>query len=957
MKQLSSFKLLAVLFVAIVTTCWIGAATAVAQESATVTGTISDETNAVLPGVTVTALNTSSGRIVTGVTSEAGQYEITGLFPGPFRITASLTGFSEAGRSITLTAGGTATVDFVLRLGALTEQITVTAAKGERALYEIPQQITVVDNREIEMRRPPGVQDALERTPNLRTIETNPLRARPQLRGLASSRVAIMVDGERLNNTRFDVGATGISYGMIEVNQVETMEVVAGAGSSLYGSDAMAGTINIITKPPRRPTSGGGVAVDLRGDLDFNSNSEYIKGGVQVNVGSELFAFRVNYSRFDLNDYKSGGDPITSQQVVELGDFGVEMANAVGTQLAQSYGVWNLPAGGDVPNAGATGYNSLVDFWVYPADQHTFRIKYMASKHENVGNPFAIPPFQPLQQINFFRDLDKVSLRYDFTEVARWMPRLSAGFYRQVFNRPQNDLRSSIVPGSSFGVNPDGTEFLTGDLSEYVPGLNNNTENEVTSYGFDLQLNVALYEKALYTTGVAYLQDQSRDVFTREATGPGGTVITTTGLKTSPDTDYKNIGWFNQLEWSPKDWLKLSGGFRVDNWKTEAVSSEGFPAGSEGYILTTALPQILENPGDDVNVDGILGVDELFTGGSLTTSNTVVTGNIGVTFLTEAGINPFFRFGTSYREPEVTVRYLIRNFGPPILSIPSLPNTAIEPERGRSYDFGVKVEREAFRTSITYFENHLKNFARTVFTPNYCIASNPGAGVFGTPFPPCVFTGTHQAFFFQRVSGGEENVDPDGYLFGSYGQAHFRGFELMGEGAIPLGDKGSLTPFVSLSWLKTTNDAPSADDITLIEQFYNRSDTPIALEAGVDDVPAASVVPFQGTFAARYTDPTGAWWGEYELRFANDIRRVPPETLITTNYTQYGTYKSLGGFTKHTIRGGYRFGGSIPVSITLALENLNNAVYFIPYQNNPAPGRAFVVGITFDWRDVTNSEQ
>ena len=102
---------------------------------------------------------------------------------------------------------------------------------------------------------------------------------------------------------------------------------------------------------------------------------------------------------------------------------------------------------------------------------------------------------------------------------------------------------------------------------------------------------------------------------------------------------------------------------------------------------------------------------------------------------------------------------------------------------------------------------------------------------------------------------------------------------------------------------------------------------------------------------------TGAWWGEYELRFANDVTNPVPETLVTTNYTQYGTYKSLSGFTKHTIRGGYRFGGNVPVSITLALENLNNAVYFVPYHNQPAPGRAFVVGITFDWRDITKSER
>ncbi len=133
--------------------------------------------------------------------------------------------------------------------------------------------------------------------------------------------------------------------------------------------------------------------------------------------------------------------------------------------------------------------------------------------------------------------------------------------------------------------------------------------------------------------------------------------------------------------------------------------------------------------------------------------------------------------------------------GSPVISIPSLPNTAIQPERGRSFDVGVKVEQRTFRGSIGYFKNDIKNFSQTIMSPSYCIAPNPALGVVATPFPPCLFSQSHAVQFFQRISRDAK--------------AHFSGWEFSGEVAIPLAEYGSLTPFATFSYLKSVDDAPN----------------------------------------------------------------------------------------------------------------------------------------------------
>src|SRR5262249_26518019 len=100
----------------------------------TITGTVVDGSGAVLPGVTITARNVGTGLVRTVVTNESGRYQIPGLPPGRYSVTAELQGFAKVVRpEMTVAVGSAIDGDLSMKLAAVEETVTVT---GEAPLVE-----------------------------------------------------------------------------------------------------------------------------------------------------------------------------------------------------------------------------------------------------------------------------------------------------------------------------------------------------------------------------------------------------------------------------------------------------------------------------------------------------------------------------------------------------------------------------------------------------------------------------------------------------------------------------------------------------------------------------------------------------------------------------------------------------------------------------------------------------
>ncbi|MGQ0735452.1 MAG: carboxypeptidase regulatory-like domain-containing protein [Acidobacteriota bacterium] len=125
------------------------AAPASAQE-ATLGGVITDDTKAALPGVTVTATSIETGRMMTGVTDERGEYRLRGLAPGRYKIQADLSGFaSMIVPDVELLVGQNRTLAISMQVASVSETLTVT---GESPLVDISstQVAGNVDRRQME---------------------------------------------------------------------------------------------------------------------------------------------------------------------------------------------------------------------------------------------------------------------------------------------------------------------------------------------------------------------------------------------------------------------------------------------------------------------------------------------------------------------------------------------------------------------------------------------------------------------------------------------------------------------------------------------------------------------------------------------------------------------------------------------------------------------------------------
>lgn len=900
-------------------------------------GSVTDSRGDLVRGARVRAVNISSGRTATTVTGSDGRYELNDLTPGVYRLFVGGGGFATASRDVNARGDTPIVEDFALVPGMIEDSMTVTAGKGgARSTHDVPQVVTVVDAFEMEERRPASTFQALERTPNVAPVGANPVAQRPRLRGLTSNRVLVVIDGERLNNVRSDP-LSGVSPGVVDVSEVESAEVLSGAGSSLYGSDALGGTINLVTKSPTR--SEGERHFGLRLSGDARTNGRFRRPSASFDFSTPRFALSLSGSFFRSEDYKAGGRGVNIEDVVRLGGLVAEMSNAIGSNAARTYAVWSLPPGARIPNGGGLGFNERLDAWLYPSSLHGIRLRQSTSQHKNIGFPFITPPFDTRRQSNAFRRLDKYGARYEGRELKRWLPHVAAGFYRQRYSFPDGNFISSIANGSSWTLAPDAADSqrlvptLTGRPSTFVPVFYNESVNSLTSYGFDVQATIAPLERLLFTSGAGYLREDSKDDFSRYEIDPSTLASRNSvgGKASNPDSVYRNLGWFNLIEYEASRRLRLTGSFRIDRWTTEAKVTKGFPPGRESTLIGVSLSRLLAAPGQ-IDPSGTSGIVELVNGTrGFQTLRTVFTGNLGLVVRMPGGMAPFARFGTSYREPGITERYILRDFGDPTFSLLLVPNISLRPERGRNFEAGFKVRRDRFNGSFVYFRNDLSDFIRPAFAPPIFVPADPSRGLF--PLSP--FFPFHGILYVQRTNTA---------------RARIRGFEGAYEASIPLRGRGTLTPFGTMGWLKGSDLAPDQNVLKLIRQFYNRFDTPLLLVGSTNDAPLSGITPFRGSFGARYGDRRGRWFGEYEVLHQTRIRRVDPLELSSTISTQYGTLASLSPFYKQTVRAGYVYSAERNRTLlTFGVENLTNRFYFEGFQTSPAPGRSYVFGVTFDF--------
>ena len=130
------------------------------------------------------------------------------------------------------------------------EEVVMSVSKWEQQRKDIPQKIATIDARNIQFSNPQTAADLLQNSGKVFVQKSQLGGGSPLIRGFATNRVLISVDGVRMNNAIFR-GGNVQNVISIDPFTVKNTEIIFGPGSVIYGSDAIGGVMNFFTKDPR----------------------------------------------------------------------------------------------------------------------------------------------------------------------------------------------------------------------------------------------------------------------------------------------------------------------------------------------------------------------------------------------------------------------------------------------------------------------------------------------------------------------------------------------------------------------------------------------------------------------------------------------------------------------------------------------------------------------------------
>lgn len=410
--------------------------------------------------------------------------------------------------------------------------LLVTATRGLREVSATPRPVSVLGRVEVRESAPNTVSDLLTRLPGLDVTGVGVNQARPAIRGQRGQRILLMQDGMRMNNSRRQQDF-GELPALVDVTGVERVEVVRGPASVLYGSDAIGGVINIITRVPEQDGIHGSFSL-RHGDVESQQ-----KGTLRLYGREGRLSFQLGATGRNADPYRapagSWGD-ITLADDVTVNDTGVKDRSA-------DLGVgWDL-----TPNAEIFG-----------------RVEYYNALDAGFGSvdPAAYDP-----------EALAIDIRYPDQTFRKY----TAGFRADQLSSALADRVS--VTGY---VQDNQRQFTTG---LYVPfgfpgagvSIQSRNDTDVATMGLRAEARKLLNSSVLLTYGIDAFRDrvEGTDVTVSTTTGFGPPVVDIDNTPALPEATFLNAGAFVQAEVDLGERISLVGGGRYTHIAAETFTTAG----------------------------------------------------------------------------------------------------------------------------------------------------------------------------------------------------------------------------------------------------------------------------------------------------------------------------------------------------------------------------------------------
>ncbi|WP_321265322.1 TonB-dependent receptor domain-containing protein [Psychroserpens sp.] len=201
------------------------------------------------------------------------------------------------------------------------DQVVVSASKFEQSKRDIPQTIVNISANDIQFENPQTSADLLESSGNVYIQKSQLGGGSPMIRGFSTNRLLITVDGVRMNNAIF---RSGNLQNVISIDpfSIQDTEITLGAGSVVYGSDAIGGVMSFYTQKPQLSYKDS-LYFQANSTIRYASANQEKTGHLDLNFGFKKWAFLSSVSFTDFDDLrmgKHGPDDYLRKEYVDIID-------------------------------------------------------------------------------------------------------------------------------------------------------------------------------------------------------------------------------------------------------------------------------------------------------------------------------------------------------------------------------------------------------------------------------------------------------------------------------------------------------------------------------------------------------------------------------------------------------------------------------------------------------------
>jgi len=305
-------------------------------------------------------------------------------------------------------------------------QTVITATRIETPIKQTGSSITVITAEEIQQKNAENLQEALRSTPGLQCTANGGPGADSSvfIRGAESDHTLVLINGVRVNSNTDG----GFDFSSLPADMIETIEVVRGPQSGLYGSDALGGVIHITTKKGAEQKPGGSLSLAV-GEKGYRTASAALNGGNEiVDVNTALSFY--NLENHDIAGNNGGTEDDPYKRISAYTGFGLNFLKDGRADLTILYteDESNLDAFGGIDNPLDRSNKKklftllaiskpVVDFYTQRVSVGYSRQKYEGFTSGMFGgsNAFESVSYDASAQADFFAfDNDTLSIGYDF---------------------------------------------------------------------------------------------------------------------------------------------------------------------------------------------------------------------------------------------------------------------------------------------------------------------------------------------------------------------------------------------------------------------------------------------------------------------------------------------------------------------------------------------------------------